>query len=72
MKNYNRIAFRERIEIEKLLAQKLSYSAIALKLGRHKSSILREVKKYPKKDYDAYYANIKSYCRCIDRKFWKK
>lgn len=40
MKNYNRITLQERIEIEKLLALNLSYSAIALKLGRHKSSIV--------------------------------
>lgn len=71
MKNYNRITFKERIEIEKLLALKLSCSAIAVKLGRHKTSILREVKKYPAKQYDSYYANIKSYCRSIDRKAGK-
>ncbi len=71
MKNYNRITLQERIEIEKLLALNLSYSAIAFKLGRHKSSIVREVKKYPKKQYQAYYANLKSYSRAIDRRFGK-
>jgi len=71
MKNYNRITLQERIEIEKLLALNLSYSAIALKLGRHKSSIVREVKKYPKKQYQAYYANLKSYARSIDRRLGK-
>ena len=71
MKNYNRITFKERIEIEKLLALNNSYSAIAIKLGRHKSSIAREVKNYSKKQYQAYEANLVSYLKSINRKFGK-
>jgi len=71
MKNYNRITFKERIEIEKSLALNHSYSAIAIKLGRHKSSIAREVKNYSKKQYQAYEANLVSYLKSINRKFGK-
>jgi len=71
MKNYSRITFKERIEIEKSLALNLSCSDIAIKLGRHKSSITREVKKHSKKQYQAYDANLTSYLKSINRKFGK-
>lgn len=71
MKKYTRITLQERIQIEKFLALNYSFSDIALELGKHKSSIQREVKRQPKKEYKAYEANINSYCRCVDRKFGK-
>src|SRR5436309_1487128 len=42
-KNYGRLTFDERIEIEKLLSHKKSYADIARALDRNKSSIKREV-----------------------------
>ena len=44
MSKYQRLSFEERIEIEKLLSHKLSYSEIAQKLNRNKSTVFREVK----------------------------
>ena len=71
MKKYSRLTFQERIEIEKLLALNLSCPAIALRLGRHKTSIYREIKKYRKKTYQSYEANRESYLRGINRKYGK-
>ena len=44
-KNYGRLAFDERIEIEKLLSHKKSYADIAAFLVRSKSTVSREVNK---------------------------
>ena len=71
MKKYSRLTLKERIEIEKLLALNLSCPAIALRLGRHKTSIYREIKKYQKKTYQSWEANLNSYNRCINRKYGK-
>lgn len=71
MKKYSRLTLKERIEIEKLLALNLSCPAIALRLGRHKTSIYREIKKYQKKTYQSWEANMNSYDRCINRKYGK-
>lgn len=71
MKKYSRLTLKERIEIEKLLALNLSCPAIALRLGRHKTSIYREIKKHSKKTYQSYEANRESYLRCINRKYGK-
>lgn len=71
MKKYSRLTLQERIEIEKLLALNLSCPAIALRLGRHKTSIYREIKKYRKKTYQSYEANRESYLRGINRKYGK-
>jgi transposase, IS30 family len=53
IKNYGRLGFEERIEIEKLLSHKHSYAYIAVALGRNKSSICREVNKQGKEVYKA-------------------
>ncbi len=42
-KKYARLAFSERIEIEKLLSHQNNYTEIALALNRSKSTIQREV-----------------------------
>jgi IS30 family transposase len=55
-KKYERITLEERIEIEKMLALKKSYSEIAIHLGRHKSSIQRDVSPYGRKKYKAMVA----------------
>jgi len=52
-KNYGRLTFDERIEIEKLLSHKKSYADIARALDRNKSSIKREVAKQGKDNYKA-------------------
>ena len=57
MKNpYKRLSFEERVKIELLLKEHFSTSQIAKKLGRDKGTISREINKYPKNEYDAYYA----------------
>lgn len=54
MKNYRRLSLQERIEIEKMRANKCSFSSIAKKLNRSISTITREVKKY--KYFNSYQA----------------
>jgi len=49
-KKYARLTFSERIEIEKLLSHKKSYSDIASVLNRNKSSIQRDVVKQGSRD----------------------
>jgi transposase, IS30 family len=55
-KNYSRLTFDERIEIEKLLSHKKSYTDIASALNRNKSSICREVVKQGRAHYKAIHA----------------
>lgn len=55
--NYCRLSLPERFEIEKSLSHKESFSAIALKLKRSKSSISREVAPYGRKKYKAMTAH---------------
>lgn len=50
---YGRLSFAERIEIEKMLSHKMSFSAIANTLHRNKSSIQREVTKQGRSVYKA-------------------
>ena len=52
-KKYSRLSFSERIEIEKLLSHHKSFTAIAVALGRHKSTIQRDVQKLKHKHYTA-------------------
>ena len=52
-KKHVRITMNERIEIEKMIAQKKTYSDIAIHLGRNKSSIQREVAKFGRQKYKA-------------------
>jgi len=52
-KKYGRLRFDERIEIEKLLSHKKSYTAIAIVLKRSKSTIAREVNKQGRHSYKA-------------------
>jgi IS30 family transposase len=55
---YERISLAERIEIYKLLGQDKNYSFIANELGRHKSSIQREVSRLGRMKYTAMNANF--------------
>lgn len=52
-KKYGRLTFEERIEIEKLLSHKKSYTDIAVELKRSKSTISREVNKQGMDKYKA-------------------
>ena len=52
-KKYGRLRFEERIEIEKLLSHKKSYTAIACALNGNKSTIQREVFKQGRDKYSA-------------------
>jgi IS30 family transposase len=52
-KNYGRLTFDERIEIEKLLSHKKGYTDIATALSRSKSTIQREVSRQGKIVYKA-------------------
>ena len=52
-KQYSRLSFQERIEIEKLLSHQKSFTDIALALSRHKSTIQRDVSRHQKKPYSA-------------------
>ena len=53
-KKYALLAFSERVEIEKLLSNNWSYSAIAIQLQHSKSTIKREVVGYGRLKYKAY------------------
>ena len=59
-KEYIRLSFSERIEIEKLLSHRKSFTAIALALNRHKSTIQRDVNRLGKKSYTAMEATWKA------------
>jgi IS30 family transposase len=50
---YERMTLAERIEIYKLLSQNKSYSFIGKELGRHRSSVQREVSRFGRKKYRA-------------------
>ena len=70
-KNYARLAFFERVEIEKLLSNNWSYSAIAIQLQHSKSTIKREVVGYGRLKYKALSAEWDAVCYCSDRKSGK-
>ena len=70
-KKYARLAFSERVEIEKLLSHKWSYNAIAMQLHRSKSTIQREVVGYGRLKYKALSAEWDAVCYSSDRKSGK-
>lgn len=57
-KKYSRLSFTERVKIETLLKEKKSYSYIALKIGRARSTVSREVNKWICSPLDKYNARI--------------
>ena len=67
-KKYARLAFFERIEIEKLLSHNWSYSRIAIELGRSKSTIQREVIWYGRTGYKAMTGEAHAVGYSSDRK----
>lgn len=70
-KNYGRLQFSERIEIEKLLSHKKSYTDIALALSRNKSTIAREVNKQGRNSYKALQAEWLSVSSISNRRSGK-
>lgn len=70
-KKYARLAFSERIEIEKLLSHNWSYSSISDQLNRSKSTIQREVAGYGRLSYKALSAEWDAVCYSSDRKSGK-
>lgn len=61
-KKRNRLTFAERVIIETLLAQKTSILNIARQLGRNRTSIHKEVKKWVIKPTDKYNAELAQFC----------
>lgn len=70
-KKYIRISCDERIEIEKLISQKKSYTEIANHLGRDKSSIQREVSRYGRDKYKAMNAMGDALFKASDKRLYK-
>ena len=70
MKKYTRLSYSERVKIEEFRNLKFSPSKIAQKLGRNKSTIIREISRnrYAHSSYYADYANRKSFGRSMYRK----
>jgi transposase, IS30 family len=67
-KNYSRLSFNERIEIEKLLSHKLSYADIARVLNRNKTTIQRDVAKQGNNGYKA----LKAECMAVGKQSNRK
>lgn len=61
-KKRNRLTFAERVIIETLLSQKKSILSIARQLGRNRTSIHKEVKKWVIKPTDKYNAELAQFC----------
>ena len=67
--NYKRLSLGERIKIEKYLAKNKTISAIALLIGRHKSTISKEVSRLGKKQYSALDAQLSSDRICVCKNY---
>jgi transposase, IS30 family len=70
-KPYKRLSFEERVKIELLLKEHFSPTQIAEKLARTKSTISREINKYPKNKYDAYFATANAAGLASDKHYLK-
>lgn len=70
-KPYKRLSFEERVIIETLLNEHFSTTQIAEKLGRDKGTISREINKYPKNKYDAYFATADAAGLASDKHYLK-
>jgi len=57
---FTRLSLQERIQIEKYLDKGLSASSIAVLLGRHKSTISREIKKTHYNSYESLRAHMQA------------
>ena len=70
-KPYKRLSFEERVKIKLLLNEHFSSTQIAEKLGRDKSTITREINKYPKGKYDAHIATANAVGLASDKHYLK-
>ena len=70
-KKYTRLSHMERIEIYKFLALEHSLAQIARSLGRHKSTICREVKLLGRKSYHHFTGQCDAVYRGSDRRSGK-
>jgi len=68
---YSRLNMQERIQIEKYFDKGFSACSIAILLGRHKSTISRELKNTHYNSYLAYNAHVKSAKICTDKNYGK-
>ena len=60
MKEYKRISYEERVKIELMLEQGKRPSEISITLHRHKSTIIREIKRNSGSTYRSMIANVNS------------
>lgn len=70
-KRYQRLSLEERIQIEKHLSHGLSYSEIARRLNRHKSSISRELARLKATSYSSYNSHVDAGINSVNRKYGK-
>jgi len=70
-KSYNRLEFGERIEIEKLLSHNKNCKEIAIHLGRHKSTVSREIRRLKGENYNSMKSHFDATIKSSDRKFNK-
>jgi IS30 family transposase len=70
-KSYNRLEIRERIEIEKLLSHNKNCTEIAIHLGRHKSTVSREIRRLKSVNYNSMKSHFDATIKSSDRKFDK-
>jgi len=70
-KNYNRLQFQERIEMEKLLSHNKNCTDIAIQLGRHKSTISREINRLKMVDYSGMKSHFDATIKSSNRKYEK-
>lgn len=66
---FTRLSLQERIQIEKYFDKGFSASSIAILLGRHKSTITRELQKTHYKSYQAFHAHVKSVRICSEKNY---
>jgi hypothetical protein len=68
VKKQRRLTLKERVIIQTLLREKKSKSYIAIRLGRTRSTIGREVNKWVQKKQDNYDAELSHWCAKEDVK----
>lgn len=66
---FTRLNLQERIQIEKYFDKGFSASSIAILLGRHKSTISRELKNTHYNSYQSYHAHLASARICSDKNY---
>lgn len=70
-KKYARLTYHDRVEIYKLLALNQSFAQIANAIGKHKSSVSREVKSFGRTNYHYFKAEEKAVYSVSNRRSGK-